>query len=333
MTKLQDNKFFNRSNASFLLVPLVGFLLWNSGVGLVVSLIISYLLFIFLSRQEVYSTLLAGCFLWLFDFLWLTMRSEQITNLKQYAILLFLGAIVVLVVYKIEEWLFFSGLSKMKKVKLLTLEKIKLLFLVLKNIKEYKNNLLIGLARLNIFRRQIKVVFWKFVKKTNEILRQGAKQYKIIFLIVVEKMKIIFLILVEKIKIVFKKYLILLKHYLRLSGLFILEKAEKKGIWFFVKILSLLILFICLSLFTKLALSTILIWVFLVYGVLFSRDGRVSASFAIFSLFLTMYNLLKKQELQAENMAIYAYYFLVISVIHSIFTLKKVENNDEESCG
>lgn len=321
----------------FLLIPLIFFLFWFNVVNVVSSLIIAYLFFILITRKEVLSTLFAGCFLWLFESAWLLLRNEQLIKVKQYALLLLLGSVVILLIHRAVDLMFSKNINKFKKIWRLIISKLLILILILKNKKHYKIGLSLFWARLIKTKKHYKIVFLINIKKTILILRNNRKQYKVYFLIFIKKINLVFikiktqsqiylLIFLVKTVNVLKKILILYQRLVYYFLFIINKEVKKRGIWFFIKILALIILFVCLSLFTKLALSNILICVFVCYGILFRRDGGISVSLAIIFIFSTMFYLLKKdKEVQAETMAVYAYYFLVIGTTHSLLVLNKKE--------
>lgn len=72
-----------------------------------------------------------------------------------------------------------------------------------------------------------------------------------------------------------------------------------------------------------------LVLIYFGFSIVWNISGRVSAACALFFLICTPILLFFKNEALAETFAIYAYYFLVITVVGEILTLKSGNENQE----
>ena len=74
----------------------------------------------------------------------------------------------------------------------------------------------------------------------------------------------------------------------------------------------------------------ILIFLIFVGIILRPISSRIMAFPALFFLVLTPFALILKQNVLAENLAIYAYYFLIMAVIMGIYEIRKEEKEKPE---
>lgn len=90
--------------------------------------------------------------------------------------------------------------------------------------------------------------------------------------------------------------------------------------WLKIFIIALILI---LAIFKEIAIFDFLVLVYALISVLFILDSRYAAGMALVFLAACPFLLILKKDLWAESSAIYAYYFLVITVITQIRELKK----------
>ncbi len=66
-----------------------------------------------------------------------------------------------------------------------------------------------------------------------------------------------------------------------------------------------------------------LVWMYLGFSIIFSIDSRYASIIAMNLLLYIPFNMILKQNEIAENLAIYVYYFLLITVLLSIIEIFK----------
>lgn len=93
------------------------------------------------------------------------------------------------------------------------------------------------------------------------------------------------------------------------------------------KYLVLFLIFIILIKYTNFNIVSEIILFFLAFSLLFKLDSRISFFIALIFICLTIIYLIIWDNLIAENMSIYTYYFLVIWVIISLFETSNLDDN------
>jgi hypothetical protein len=72
------------------------------------------------------------------------------------------------------------------------------------------------------------------------------------------------------------------------------------------------------------------IFLIFIYIILHPVESRIMAMPALFFLVLTPFFLVFKQEIIAEKLAIYCYYFLIMTVMMGIYEVRQEDRNREE---
>lgn len=116
----------------------------------------------------------------------------------------------------------------------------------------------------------------------------------------------------------FRRYLTLA--YSKLSGF-------SRRTWLKILLIAVVLIF---ALTKEIAVLDFLILLYALISLLFIINSRWSAGIALILLASCPLFLISKQDVLAENAAIYAYYFLIITVLTQIRELKKER---EETCG
>jgi hypothetical protein len=102
---------------------------------------------------------------------------------------------------------------------------------------------------------------------------------------------------------------------------------ERKGLIFLIKIVLVVAI---LPLIFKAGLINALFWVFFLACLLFRLDGRISLVLGLASLVICPFLLIFKKEADAEVIAVYAYYFLVIGTILSLIEYVREERKKKQ---
>ena len=92
--------------------------------------------------------------------------------------------------------------------------------------------------------------------------------------------------------------------------------------------LILVVLFIFLA--WKMNIASAFFWVFFAVWIIYQWNAAVPVCLAIASLLFSIYYVIVKKDLPAEQAAIYAYYFLIIAVARQIVGFIRPPNNFRE---
>ncbi|MCX6794958.1 MAG: hypothetical protein NTY31_03165 [Candidatus Falkowbacteria bacterium] len=131
---------------------------------------------------------------------------------------------------------------------------------------------------------------------------------------------------------VFKLMIILAKEFFNVAGrviknyfFFIKKKisAVSKRSW--LKIIV-IVIFLLLALFEGIGVLDFIVLFYALISFLFVLDSRAAAGLALILLASCPFWLIFKKDILAESAAIYAYYFLIITVLTQIRELKKEKN-------
>jgi hypothetical protein len=88
---------------------------------------------------------------------------------------------------------------------------------------------------------------------------------------------------------------------------------------------------VVLGIYLKWSISEVAVFVVFIFIILHPLPSRFLAMPALFFLILTPFFLIFKQELIAEQVAIYCYYFLVMTVIMGIYEIYSERSTEEEA--
>ncbi|MDP2944307.1 MAG: hypothetical protein Q8N57_01875 [bacterium] len=131
---------------------------------------------------------------------------------------------------------------------------------------------------------------------------------------------------------VFKLTIILVREFFRIIGrlaenyfLFIKKKisAVSRRSWLKIVIIAAILIF---ALFKGIGVLDFLVLFYALISFLFVLDSRAAAGLALILLASCPFLLIFKKDILAESVAIYAYYFLIITVLTQIRELKKEKN-------
>ena len=101
-------------------------------------------------------------------------------------------------------------------------------------------------------------------------------------------------------------------------------RSLSRRVWLKIFIITIILIF---AIFKEIVIFDFLILLYALISILFLIDSRYAAGAALIFLAACPFLLILKKDLWAESAAIYAYYFLVITVITQIRELKKEKNN------